>query len=69
MKSPLERKVIRKSEFESLGLELLEEHANGYILLGKGKGRYILQKEVPNGALEPLDTLYHQVDYYEVQGE
>ena len=67
MESPLERKVISRSEFKQLGLEELEEYPTGYMLVGKGKGRYILQKEVPSGAIEPIDTKYHVVDYYEVR--
>lgn len=66
MKSPLEQKFIARSEFTKLGLEEIENFP-GFIIVGKDKGRYILQKIIPLSVLEEDGAQYKIIDYYEVE--
>ena len=77
MKSPLEQKFIARNEFEQLGLEIKAKfffpndrkdtnNAPNYLVVGKGKGRYILQRTIPLSVLEENGAVYNVIDYYEV---
>ncbi len=80
MKSPLEQKFIARNEFTKLGLEVktkfyfpLDKHDTkqvpNYLVVGKGKGRYILQRTIPLSVAEEIcenSAVYKVIDYYEV---
>ena len=77
MKSPLEQKFIASNEFTRLGLEIKTKFfypndrkeakdVPNYLVVGKGKDRYILQRTVPLSVLEENGAMYKVIGNYEV---
>lgn len=70
MKPQLEQKFIRASEFKEKGLEVKTrffypnnrndaKDVPNYLVVGRGKERYILQRTVPLSLLEENGAMYH----------
>ncbi len=80
MKPPLEQKFIAGKEFTKLGLEVKTKfyfptdkqdtrQVPNYLVVGKGRERYILQRTIPLSVLEEIcekSAVYRVIDYYEV---
>ena len=81
MKPTLEQKIVARSEFHRLGLEVMTKfyfptdkqdtkQVPNYLVVGKGRERYILQRTIPLSVLEEVcekSAVYRVIDSYEMK--